>query len=242
MSTAFEFKEFKINQNNQSLKVTTDACVLGAWVSKQLSYCPQHDTKHILDIGCGNGLLSMMLAQNTDCPITGIDINPHAIKLAQLNVVQSRFVHKIRIVEEDVRVYKPDCTFSHIVVNPPFFYNAKMSQSKVIRIAKHQVTLSVKELIVCVKRLLAHDGLGFIMLPYNQLSVLKNCLSVQQLFIEHLLLVGAKQNSCRNKVVVQLRHQPPKKDMISESLFIYDDSAHYSTKFIELLKPFYLYL
>ena len=57
----FEFKQFRINQENCAMKVGTDGVLLGAWTSIPLS------TTRILDIGTGSGLLALMLAQRT-CP------------------------------------------------------------------------------------------------------------------------------------------------------------------------------
>ena len=50
------------------MKVTTDACIQGAWTP----ILP--GIKRVLDIGAGTGLLSLMLAQrNKDIIIDGID-------------------------------------------------------------------------------------------------------------------------------------------------------------------------
>ena len=47
----FQFKQFTIHQDQCAMKVSTDACILGAWV-------PVEQAENILDIGAGTGLLS----------------------------------------------------------------------------------------------------------------------------------------------------------------------------------------
>ena len=52
----FQFKQFALAHGNPGLKITTEACLFGAWSGK----FPQQNT---LDIGTGCGLLMAMLAQ-----------------------------------------------------------------------------------------------------------------------------------------------------------------------------------
>ena len=56
----FQFKEFSIYQEKTSMKVGTDAVLLGVWTS--LDNFPDK----ILDIGSGTGIISLMLAQRSD--------------------------------------------------------------------------------------------------------------------------------------------------------------------------------
>ena len=61
-NTHFSFKKFTIHQDQTAMKVTTDACILGA-------YTTVDKAEKILDIGTGTGLVAMMLAQRTDAQI-----------------------------------------------------------------------------------------------------------------------------------------------------------------------------
>ena len=56
--SVFQFKKFSIEQKKSAMKVGTDGVLLGSWVS-----CKESD--FILDIGCGTGLISLMLAQRS---------------------------------------------------------------------------------------------------------------------------------------------------------------------------------
>jgi tRNA1Val (adenine37-N6)-methyltransferase len=59
----FSFKQFTICQDQAAMKVTTDACLFGAWVSRQIQRQAQPISLRIADVGTGTGLLSLMIHQ-----------------------------------------------------------------------------------------------------------------------------------------------------------------------------------
>ena len=70
----FQCKQFIVHQQHTSMKVCTDACLFGAWVSQKTLV---QNSNSIVDIGTGTGLLSLMLAQVTEsskASITAIEI------------------------------------------------------------------------------------------------------------------------------------------------------------------------
>ena len=66
------------------MKVCTDACLFGSWAATKC-----WDATSILDIGAGTGLLMLMLAQQTQAQIEGIEIEPRCYTQLQENVETS---------------------------------------------------------------------------------------------------------------------------------------------------------
>lgn len=78
------------------MKVGTDGVLLGAWTDVA-------DVRRILDIGCGSGLIALMLAQRAaGARVDGVEIDADAAADALANVEASPFHDRVRIICGDV--------------------------------------------------------------------------------------------------------------------------------------------
>jgi tRNA1Val (adenine37-N6)-methyltransferase len=137
--SVFKFKEFYITQEKSAMKVGTDGVLIGCWGS-----CEAANT--ILDIGCGSGLITLMLAQrNLNSNVIGIEIDKIASQEAQLNISNSDWEERIGIKHSSLQQFTTQLKFDLIVSNPPFFPKNKSLKSR--DIARHTNTLSFEELI-----------------------------------------------------------------------------------------------
>src|SRR5262245_25570320 len=118
-NTFFQFKQFRIEQDKCAMKVSTDACIQGAWTPIE------ENVRNVLDIGTGTGLLSLMLAQRKPgIRIEAIEIEEQAYKQAAENVAYSPWAEQIHVIPGDVRNDSLNRKFDLIVCNPPFFQNS----------------------------------------------------------------------------------------------------------------------
>jgi len=68
-------------------------------------------SEHILEAGCGSGIISAVINANTKASVTGIDINPHAVKCTKENGVEA--------IRGDLLSCIKGC-FDLIIFNPPY--------------------------------------------------------------------------------------------------------------------------
>ena len=113
----FEFARFNIHHARSAWKVTTDSIILGAWAD-----CTGRSSA--LDIGCGSGLLALLLASRyVSLALTGVEIHQPSVLDAQMNVAASPYSDRIEIVGADIHEYAAsrDARWDMIVCNPPYF-------------------------------------------------------------------------------------------------------------------------
>ncbi|MBL7692708.1 MAG: methyltransferase [Flavipsychrobacter sp.] len=230
----FQFKQFRIDQGQCAMKVTTDACIQGAWT-------PLHpQTKRILDIGTGTGLLALMLAQRSDTAlIEAVEYDTTAAEQAKENVSHSPWSERIAVCCNDIRDYKSAEKYDLIICNPPFFDNALLGPQQEKNRARHTIALSKEDLAAVIVKHLTPEGYFSILLPIPEyrywLTVAETC----GLFPQEQLLIHHRPGSepkrivaimSRNKTGTSREHQ----------LTIMQEESTYSDNFKEMLRPFYL--
>lgn len=228
------------------MKVTTDACLFGAWVAEQAKRQIATGTKvkNGLDIGAGTGLLSIMLAQkNPALVIDGIEIDIEAYEQAMKNVTASPFSTQITLVNADAKSFQFSKGYDVIVSNPPFYESELSSTDQKKNIAHHQSGLLVKDLLSVVKSVLAPKGIFYFLLPYKRNDEIRRALFEKDFAI--LKIVFVRQSSghdyFRMMLSGKLKDENETETLVDE-ISIWNDQKQYTEEFSDLLNEFYLYL
>ena len=214
------------------MKVTTDACIQGAWAPLQ------SQVKRVLDIGAGTGLLSLMLAQrNPDLIIDAIELDSDAAAQAKENVLASAWQDRVNVVQGDVCTYPFSHKYDLIISNPPFFNNSLLSDKANKNMARHTESLSYVDLLQAIEMNLSDNGYASVLLPFAEYQVWSKLIQeaswieFDRLFVKHTPDAAAKRVVC-----VFSKQALPAKE---ETLVIKDDGV-YTAEFTSLLSPYYL--
>ena len=217
------------------MKVCTDSCLFGAWISVDEA------VKNILDIGTGTGLLSLMLAQKTNAQIHGIEIDSTAFLQAKENFENSIWKDQLTAHLGDVRSFQFSKVFDFIICNPPFYENEVDSKLHEEKIAKHSLHLSLTYLLVSIKNLLADEGKFAILLPYYRKDEFEKLALAHQFYPQKTIFI--KQTVTHNFFRYAAIFSKNNNEQIQhEEIFIKTKENSYSEEAINLLKPYYLYL
>lgn len=225
------------------MKVTTDACLFGAWVSDELKE-KAGMKQTILDIGAGTGLLSLMLAQkNSDYTIKAIEIDKEAAMQATKNFLDSPWSTQLKLIHTDAKEYTPTDQSDLIISNPPFYEEELRSPNSSKNRAHHDEGLVLGDLIAIIKKQLCPEGSFYLLLPYKRKSEIIKRLHQEQLYIQKEVLVKPSPAKDYFRMLIKGTHftKTPCPTQTLE-MQIQDENGHYSPAFLALLKDYYLYL
>ena len=225
------------------MKVTTDACLFGAWVANEVK-SQKSKVKNVLDIGSGTGLLSLMIAQkNTEAKIEAIEIDKDAAEQAKENAEASRWNDRIQIISADVLDFPFKTKYDLIISNPPFYENELRSGSDRKNTAHHSDKLSLEELLTAIKNNLSADGSFFLLLPYKRNEEIRKLFNHHQLFISKIVLLRQSETHDYFRILIKGKVKDRRKEELEfDEMSIWDDKQQYTNEFVKLLKDYYMHL
>lgn len=228
---SFTFRRFAIDDRRCGLKIGTDAVALGAWASCR-------DARTAIDVGCGCGIIALMIAQRSDALITAIEIDSGAAADARGNIAASPWSDRIKLVEGDFADYRPDGKVDLIVSNPPFFANGEQSPLASRACARHEGGLNYSTLIEFAAAHLSATGrLAFIYPAGCENDI------IYKAEMSHLKLrrfCRLRQRSDLAAVRDMYEFSPTDGAIENQELTIRSDNGGYTDQFAELTKDFYL--
>jgi tRNA1Val (adenine37-N6)-methyltransferase len=243
----FKCKQFMVQQQHCAMKVTTDACLFGAWAAASHQAITANS---IVDIGAGTGLLSLMLAQKTNANILAIEIDDGAATQSKENFKASPWQHKLSIHHGSLQAFVKASTnsltnhsnvqFDFIVSNPPFFENDLKSDDAKRNVALHSAALSLEELAQAVQKLLAANGNFAVLLPYPKTNFFIEVMAKENLLLQSKTLV--RQTPTHSFFRSMLLFGKKEVEVLVDEIIIKDESNLYTSKFKALLQDYYLYL
>lgn len=232
----FQFKQFTIHQDKCAMKVSTDACIQGAWTPIA------NDVVHVLDIGAGTGLLSLMLAQrNSNIYIDAIELDADAAIQVQENISASPWADRVDVMQGDVTTHPFTRQYDMIICNPPFFNNSLLGDDAQRNSVRHTISLSYDALLAVLQNVLKPAGYAAILLPTAEHDVWTQLLIKNGWGITQLLQVHPKETGGYNRVVSLCSKHPSTATEVTQ-LQIYKQGGGYTDAFTQLLQPFYLKL
>ena len=232
----FQFKQFTVDQQHCAMKVCTDACLFGGWVAH---FAGAPTWKHILDVGTGTGLLSLMLAQKTSAHITAIEIEDAAVQQATANFSASPWRNRLHIIHQDLRTYNPIQSFDLVMSNPPFFENDLHSQNQKRNIALHSSSLSSASLMERVAKLTGEQGKLALLLPYHRTDLFLQLALEHGLHVQYLCNVRQTEKHPFFRSMICFGRDQQK--AVTEEITI-KENGEYSSFFKQLLQEYYLHL
>ncbi|MEX1383335.1 tRNA1(Val) (adenine(37)-N6)-methyltransferase [Lutibacter sp.] len=231
----FQFKQFTIQQDKTAMKVGTDGVLLGAWVSLEAN------PFSILDIGAGTGLIALMLAQKSNAElIDAVELNNEAYEQAVANFEESDWGDRLFCYHGSLQEFAEeiDDSYDLIVSNPPFYTATYKNIDEDRAMARHTETLTYRDLLKGVSKLLSKNGSCAFIIPYLEAANFIKIAAEFKLFPNRITNVKGTETSEIKRSLLQfsIEEKP-----IEKSELIIEIARHnYTTAYKNLVKDFYL--
>ncbi len=158
------YKNRKIYQDTDFFSFSLDSVVLANFVKIRVR------DKNIVDLGCGNGVIPLIMSLKTEKKILGVELQEKLCILANKSIKYNNLDNQIEILNMNIKDFASLSDninkYDLVTCNPPYFkVNEKknyFNESKEKLIARHEVELNLEDLIFCVKKILSSDG-NFVM-------------------------------------------------------------------------------
>jgi len=230
----FYFKQFHLKDDRSTMKVGTDAVLLGiaADVTK---------AKTVLEVGTGSGVISLILAQRSDAIIEAIDIDEDSITQARENVDESPWKDRIRLIHTSLQDHlKHSRTrYDLIASNPPYFSRSFKSGKAKRNLSRHDDSLTFDDLLKASGKLLTDRGQLWVILPTLEGSQFRNKALVAGFHLLQILQVIPKAGKDANRAIMGFSRE--KADKIKENTIILrDENNEFSTDYMAFAHDFYI--
>ncbi len=236
----FSFKQFTIQQQHCAMKVCTDACLFGAWVAGRITE-NRLAAQRILDIGAGTGLLSLMLAQQCGGSfIHAVEIDPAAARQAGDNFAASPWRQRLSVFNTAVQHFVSPVQYDFLITNPPFFQNDLESKDAGRNTALHSEHLDLQQLLIVIEKHLSADGRFAILLPYHRTAYFEEMARKRCFYVQEKTMVQQTPAHVAFRAMLLLGRKEVV--MMQDSITIKTTEGSYTETFMQLLKPYYLYL
>lgn len=234
----FNFKKFSVEDAGATMKVGTDAVLLGVCADVARS-------SRILDIGTGCGVVALILAQRTDGKslVDGVEIDEESALVAGKNFADSPWSDRLSVKNASVQDFAEHAPekYDLIVSNPPFFNNSLKSPDKTRNLARHTEALPFPELVGSAAKLLSPSGKMTMILPLPESEILIATAEEKGFFLESKTLICNKSDKDVVRVVFTLRKTKPEQVKVSK-LTIRNTDNTYTAEYLERTRDFYTFI
>ena len=195
-----------IFQNTNYFKFSIDSILLAEFVSFK-----SHQT--VLDMCTGNAPIPLILSTKDDTlKIDAVEIQKEVFDLAKRSIEHDDYKN-INLVNADIKDYKSKLKYDIVICNPPFFKvdeHSILNENIVKRIARHEVAITLKEVIEIAKNNLNENGKFYIVNRTNRFLETINELQNKRLGIRKICFIYTKDN--REAEFFMIESEQNKKD------------------------------
>ncbi len=228
INNLLNLKDYKIIQRTDGFSFSLDSVLLAnfATINKRVN--------NIIDLGCGNAPIPIILSTRTTAKIIGVDIQEISCDLAYRSVVLNKLESQITIINDDFKgIYHKlgHDAFDLVVCNPPYFKQAmhgKINDSELKKIARHETFANLDDVLYNAKVLLRNNGYFAMVHRPERLIEIFEKMRKHNIEPKRIRFVYPKQNRDANLVLIEGRRNGREGLKIEQPLYTHLEDGSYS--------------
>ncbi len=222
---------YKIIQNPESFCFGIDAVLLS-------DFARVEETENCLDLGCGNGILPILLAAKTPGrQFTGLEISPYSADLARRSTALNGLEDRIRIVEGDIKDASNlfgASSFDVIVTNPPYLNKGPAGPNDERAAARHETLCSLTDVLRESAKILVHGGHFFMVHRPARLAEILSGMSDCGIEPKRMRLVYPYAGRGANLVLIEGVRGAGPQLTVERPLIVYKEPGKYTDEIYEI--------
>lgn len=226
----FYLGRIRVLQKKKGYRFSVDAPLLADFIQTKFS-------DEILELGAGNGIISLLLSIKPFKHITAIEIQKSLADIARRNVKLNNLEEKITVIQEDLRQYKSRKKFDIIFSNPPYIKEGEghLSSSTEKSIAKHELKCNIYDIMGKTRELLKKEGRAFFVFHEKRKEDLLQAAKKSGLKVKSMQLVYPREDSPPNLFLSECNFSC-EKEVVLPPFILYDDRGNYTPSAQEIFR------
>ncbi|MBI5408283.1 MAG: tRNA1(Val) (adenine(37)-N6)-methyltransferase [Nitrospirae bacterium] len=232
--TLDSIKDIKLFQAEDGYRFSVDALLLENFIRARR-------LEKGLELGAGSGVVSILLAKRLrQVKLIAVEIQKTLADRAVRNVSLNNLDGRLEILEKDIKDLKkifPANKFDFVFSNPPFrkTKTGRLSAYKERAVARHEIEITLPELLKTASYLLKHSGKFFLIYHPFRLAELITLLRKARLEPKRMRFVHSRVGEEAKMVLLEavkgsgtwLKVEPP--------VYLYEDGDEYTPELKKIL-------
>ena len=222
----------KLIQKKDGFRFTIDSVLLA-----QFATIKQGD--RVVDIGTGTGIIPHILSSRTkNIRVTGVEILADMVEMAERSVKLNGLTDVIEIIAGDLRdIHKTigNGTATLVTANPPYWSagNGKPSIHQGRAIARHELTCTFEDVVICAAKLLNYQGRFAIIHRAERLLEICRLLQEHQLEPRRMQFIHSFSERPAQHVLLEARKKAAPDLKILPPLIVYSEQGKYTPEILK---------
>lgn len=236
LNDLLEYNGMKIYQDTEMFSFSLDSVLLANFVTIRSKITD------VLDIGCGNAPIPLILSTRTSAKIKGVEIQKEVYNLAYESIKYNKLSNRIEIINQDINdlyLELESDSFDVITCNPPYFKNLEESKKNISeykKIARHELYLNLKQICKISKKLLKNNGcLSIVQRPDRLIDIIIN-MKENNIEPKRIQFIYPKEGKESNLVLIEGRKNAKGGIKVLEPLYVHKDNGEYTKEVKNLFK------